>query len=514
MAKSKMRAAAYCRVSTSKEEQLDSYSAQQDFFKEYCQHHNFDLLRIYGDEGKSGTKMKNRKQLLELLSDAERGLYDVVLIKDPSRLARNTIDFLTAVRKLKACGIQVIFVNYDLTSSESNEFTLTIMSAIAQEESANMSRRVKFGKRLNAEKGRVPNIVYGYDKTKGDYFHLSVNEQEAQVVREIFELYANKTMGASLIARELNRRGLKTKRGCDFNSNGIVTIIKNPIYIGKIVNGRQRVEDFLTGTRVDTPPEEWLITENPDLRIISDELFSRAQQAHADARKQYPHPHTHNVGAYKFSGLIRCKCCGYHFTRYTRTYKNTYVRWCCANKNLPGGKLCPNRTHLKEDELEQAIRNYLSSFLSEQKDLQKLMAEEFERVIRQNSAGEYTVDSIQKALSKLSREKDKLIELFNNDIITLDEMKVRASSINSEIAEWERRKQSSAAVFDPNELHKQIASLFGDIRSVLLNNSFDNRLLKQLIDEIIVDEAGQIEIKFRALKELPPFSMALYEPAE
>ena len=260
MAKSKMRAAAYCRVSTSKEEQLDSYSAQQDFFKEYCQHHNFDLLRIYGDEGKSGTKMKNRKQLLELLSDAERGLYDVVLIKDPSRLARNTVDFLTAVRKLKACGVQVIFVNYDLTSSESNEFTLTIMSAIAQEESANMSRRVKFGKRLNAEKGRVPNIVYGYDKTKGDYFHLSVNEQEAQVVREIFELYANKTMGASLIARELNRRGLKTKRGCDFNSNGIVAIIKNPIYIGKIVNGRQRVEDFLTGTRVDTPPEEWLIT--------------------------------------------------------------------------------------------------------------------------------------------------------------------------------------------------------------------------------------------------------------
>lgn len=93
------------------------------------------------------------------------------------------------------------------------------------------------------------------------------------MVREIFELYAGKIMGASLIARELNRRGLKTKRGTDFNSKSIVTILKNPIYIGRIVNGKQRVDDFLTGTRVDISPEEWLVTENPSLRIISDKLF-------------------------------------------------------------------------------------------------------------------------------------------------------------------------------------------------------------------------------------------------
>ena len=134
MGQSQMRTAAYCRVSTNKAEQLDSYGAQQEFFKDYCQRHGFNLLRIYGDEGKSGTKIKNRKQLLELLSDAEQGLYDIVLIKDPSRLARNTVDFLTVVRKLKACGVQVTFVNYDLSSSESSEFMLTMLSAIAQEE--------------------------------------------------------------------------------------------------------------------------------------------------------------------------------------------------------------------------------------------------------------------------------------------------------------------------------------------------------------------------------------------
>ena len=126
----------------------------------------------------------------------------------------------------------------------------------------------------------------------------------------------------------------------------------------------------------------------------------------------------------------------------------------------------------------------------------------------------YTSDSIEKALSKLDRDKDKLIELFNNDVITLAEMKTRASALNAEIAEWQRRKESSSSVFNLDKLHTQIASLFGDIRSVLLNNSFDNKLLKQLIEEIVVDEKGQIEIKFQALKELPPFSLSLYEPTE
>ena len=115
--------------------------------------------------------------------------------------------------------------------------------------------------------------------------------------------------------------------------------------------------------------------------------------------------------------------------------------------------MCPNRTHLKEDELEQAIRDYLASLLSKQKDLQEIMTEEFERVIRQNSMSQYTSDSIEKALSKLDRDKDKLIELFNNDVITLAEMKTRASALNAEIAEWQRRKESSSSVFNLDKLH-------------------------------------------------------------
>ena len=121
-----------------------------------------------------------------MMADAERGLFDMVVVKDISRFARNTVDLLESVRRLKTLGIEVQFLTANMTNMGGSEFVLTVMGALAQEESANMSKRVKFGKKMNAEKGRVPNIVYGYDKIKGEYFSLLINQEEAAVVRQIF----------------------------------------------------------------------------------------------------------------------------------------------------------------------------------------------------------------------------------------------------------------------------------------------------------------------------------------
>ena len=174
-----MNIAAYCRVSTEKEDQLNSLEAQKQFFSEYTQRTGDTLIRLYADEGLSGTKIKNRKEFLRMMADAEHHLFDMVVVKDISRFARNTVDLLQNVRKLKALGIETQFLTANMTSMGNSEFVLTIFGALAQEESANTSKRVKFGKKLNAEKGRVPNIVYGYDKTIGDYFNLTINEKEA-----------------------------------------------------------------------------------------------------------------------------------------------------------------------------------------------------------------------------------------------------------------------------------------------------------------------------------------------
>ena len=216
-----MKLAAYCRVSTDKEDQLNSLEAQKQFFTEYTQRTGDVLVRLYADEGISGTKIKNRKEFLRMMKDAEHGLFDMVVDRDISRFARNTVDLLQNIRKLKSLGIETQFLTANMTSMGNSEFVLTIFGALAQEESANTSKRVKFGKKLNAEKGRVPNLVYGYDKTIGDYFHLTINETEANAIRQIYQWYTQEGYGASKIASMLNDRGLKTKRNCQWSQNAV-----------------------------------------------------------------------------------------------------------------------------------------------------------------------------------------------------------------------------------------------------------------------------------------------------
>ena len=208
-----MNIAAYCRVSTDKEDQLNSLETQKEFFLEYTKRTGDNLIKLYADEGISGTKIKNRKEFQRMLADAEKGLFDMVVVKDISRFARNTVDLLQSVRKLKALGIETQFLTANMTSMGNSEFVLTIFGALAQEESANTSKRIKFGKKMNAEKGRVPNIVYGYDKTIGDYFNLSINEEESKVIRQMYKWYTEEGFGGAKIANMLNERGVKTKRG-------------------------------------------------------------------------------------------------------------------------------------------------------------------------------------------------------------------------------------------------------------------------------------------------------------
>ena len=241
-----MRIAAYCRVSTDKADQLNSLAVQKNFFVEYAEKNEHELVRLYADEGISGTKIKRRKEFQQMMADAERGLFQMLVVKDISRMARNTVDLLQSVRRLKALGIETVFLTANMTSMGDSEFVLTVFGALAQEESRNTSKRVKFSKRINAEKGKVPNLVYGYDKTIGDYFNLKINEEEATIIRQMYRWYVEDGYGGSKIADMLNQRGLKTKRNCNWSQVTVCRILTNPIYTGKVINGKEEIVDFLT----------------------------------------------------------------------------------------------------------------------------------------------------------------------------------------------------------------------------------------------------------------------------
>ncbi len=317
-----MNFAAYCRVSTDHEDQLNSLETQKEFFKEYAEKNGHHLVKLYADEGISGTKTKNRTQFLRLMKDAERGMFEMVAVKDISRLARNTVDFLQSIRRLKELNINTIFITANMeTMSGDSEFTLTIFGALAQEESANMSKRVKFGKKENAKKGRVPNVVYGYNKTKGDYFNLTINEEEAEVVKQIFKWYTKDGYGTLKISQMLNEKGYTTKRGLPFQTQSLSKILKNEIYIGKIINGKQETKDFLTGVRETKDQSDWLIVEKPELRLISDETFETAQKLLRERRIAFQSKQTRQSNVHLFSTLIKCKDCGRTFRRLERSYK-------------------------------------------------------------------------------------------------------------------------------------------------------------------------------------------------
>ena len=274
-----MKIAAYCRVSTEKEAQIDSLEKQIEFFNEFTQKNGYELYKLYADEGISGKQIKNRKQFQQMMKDAKAKKFERVVVKDVSRFARNTVDLLQSIRELKSYGIQVDFLNNGEVMEGGSEFILTILGAMAQQESANMSKRVKFGKDITAKKGRVPNLVFGYDKIPGEKYTLKINEEEAKIVKEIFESYVYKGMGTTKIAWELNDRGIRTKKTkSKWVQTSIVRMLKNPIYTGRVTNKKSEITDFITGSRKDLPEEDWIVADKPEMRIISDELFNRTQE--------------------------------------------------------------------------------------------------------------------------------------------------------------------------------------------------------------------------------------------
>ena len=303
-----MNIAAYCRVSTDKEEQLESLRHQKEFFTEYARRNGHTLARLYADEGISGTSLKKREAFRQLLRDAEKGLFELVVVKDVSRFARNTVDALQSVRRLRSLGIGTVFINGSMSSIGDGEFALTLFSAMAQEESHNLSKRVKFGKRINARKGRVPPRVFGYDKV--DNFTLSINDAEARIVRRIFSLYLDRGLGCRSISMELNRSGDRTKLGGEWDARGVRRILTNPLYCGTLVNHKYEIEDFLTGKQVALPEEEHYCHQRPDWAIVTPEIFRRAQEVLAERRKQYgsgePSRQARYSSRHNFSTLIKC----------------------------------------------------------------------------------------------------------------------------------------------------------------------------------------------------------------
>lgn len=500
-----MKIAAYCRVSTDREEQKDSLAHQKEFFLEYAKKNGYDLFRLYADEGISGTSLKKRVEFQRLMQDAQMGLFEMVVVKDISRVARNTVDFLQSIRILKTSGINVVFLTANMTSLGDSEFILTIFGAMAQEESGNLSKRVKWGKKINAKKGRVPQRIYGYDRI--DNYTLQVNPVEANVVRRIFYLYLNEGMGCRGISLALNSDDSKTKFGCDWNPRGVRRVLTNPIYCGHYINNKYEIEDFLTGHQVRLPMEQNFHHDRPDWAIITVDEFNRAQVQIEERRRKYKTFDGHSTDArysskHLFSTLIKCEHCGRSFCRRKYTYVNTREYWICSTNSQYTAAQCDNLVKIEEAELLAEIQTYLSSLIQDKdRFIQGILSEVSRR--RSRVQDQMKAEDIEKKRKRLLAKKSRCQEMYANDVMTMAELKEKTAQITEELAALDESMKQMQRMIAAEQNSENLVKLYKkEIERFLKLETATNLDLRRVIDYISVNRDGTARIILKKLENL------------
>lgn len=356
-----LKIAAYCRVSTDKEDQANSFESQQRYFREYIGlQPDWELYEIYADEGISGTSTKNRTAFHRMLQDARNHRFDRILTKEVSRFSRNILDTITYTRELRSLDIGVVFLNDGIfTLDPDSELRLSIMGSLAQEESRRTSSRVKWGQTRRMEQGVVfGRSLLGYDVKNGK---MTVNPEGAEIVRLIFHKYVQERKGTTVIARELEEAGYQTLTGRNTWRNTVVLkILKNEKYCGDLKQKKTITPDYLTHQKKYNRGEEaFIFLKDHHQPIVSREMWDAAQReiARRDVDGRVPAGHG---SLYPLSGKILCSQCGRNFTSHSRRRKNgdVYKVWRCAGGTATG---CSVRYQLRDREAMELVERSVNT---------------------------------------------------------------------------------------------------------------------------------------------------------
>ena len=301
----KIRVAAYCRVSTDNDAQLDSLENQIEGFQmRLAKHTDWELVKIYADEGISGTSAKKRPQFMEMMRACKEGKIDRIITKSISRFARNTLDCLTYVRELKAYGVSIIFEKEDLDTANSiSEMMLSIMASFAQEESRSISENLKWGVRKRFEEGIEPRMpLYGYRHSEKESFQ--VVPEEARIVREIYERYVHGEDTLPIL-NDIVRRRIVPPSGGKWNRLQLDRMLTNEKYAGDSVMQKTFVVDHLTHRQVKNRGDiPMFYLENAHAAIIDKHVFEQAQEIRKMKCIMNGNP------TYPYGEMLKCPHCG------------------------------------------------------------------------------------------------------------------------------------------------------------------------------------------------------------
>lgn len=504
----RLKAAAYCRVSTDNEEQETSYEAQIGYYTEKIGNNSeWQLAGIFADEGISGTQAKKRPEFLKMIKLCRQRKIDIIPTKSLSRFARNTVDSLNYIRELKALGIAVIFEKENINTLETDtEMLLTIMSCFAQAESESISKNVSWGIRQSFKNGNVPMQyarLLGY--RKGSDGNAEIVPEEAEIVKEIYRHYLD---GASLnqISDMLNNKGFKTKgNNSPYRKESVQRILTNEKYTGDALLQKTFITDCISKkSRKNNGELPMYLVKNHHEPIISRTEFNRVQEEmarrtakQAIADKLAKSEQGKYSAKYALSELLICGECGSHYRRVTWTAKGfKEVKWRCVSRIQYGKRNCHDSPTVDEQSLHNAIVSAINEFCTVSHDLEKVIHETFSEVLDPNLNG--SVQAAKQRIDELARNIDELIRLATvpetaenamSDIAKFsDEMKALR-----EFIETEKAKEITAK-YNSNELNAILEVIEKENFAL---TGFDNAVARQLIERITVECENRITIRFK-----------------
>ena len=500
-----IRVAAYCRVSTNEDEQLNSYATQVSYYTDYINSNpDWELVGIFADEGISGTGTAKRTQFKNMLRLCKKKRIDLILCKSISRFARNTVDCLETVRKLKKLGINVKFEKENIdTMSASSEFTISLYASFAQAESESMSKNITWGIEKAFREGKVR---YKLDQTLG--YRLGgegqpvIVEEEAVHIRTIFKMFAD---GYSMreIAEHMTELGVMRRCGSTvWNRYHVSNILHNENYAGDATMQKSYTVDCLTHQRAKNTGQKakYHVRDCHDA-IIDRETWDRVRLELAkhsvDALHRKDSRHRENYRTkYCFSQLLKCGCCGAAYKRTIWKFGDEPVGvWRCGTRLDYGHQRCKQSPSIHEDNLHRAVVSAINTAIRNASDL----TETAEHSISRRQAeilklGEESA-AVTAQLREIESRREDILSLISGD--SFDRFRDELKTLNAAEAEYSeklenlerRQNELQLSIHQTNAAREQ----FGNMQPI---GAFDELIVRRLVEEIIVLSKTKIRVVF------------------
>ena len=513
-----LRVTFYARVSTDQDEQINSLENQVQYYTELIQSKpNWKFVPGYVDEGISGGSTKKRNNFNRMIRDAKAGMFDFIITKEISRFSRSTLDSIKYTQELLDYNVGVFFQNDNINTLDTDsEFRLVIMAGVAQDEIRKLSERLKFGFRQAIKNGHVlgNDKLYGYDKKD---CVLTVNEEEAEIIRIIFDLYGNQRLGTRTISKRLMELGYTSREGNAFNTLTIRHILENPKYKGWYCGNKSQSVDYRTKRNILLDESEWVTYPDPSIpAIVSEELWNRANALYKRRREEMK---SHSSGVsfhnrYPYSAKIYCEEHGTTFHRQViQTKKGQQEVWQCKVYRSHGRAAC-SAPQIRSSDLDVILSDIFKKLVRDKEKIIDSLVTVLTNIPKEVDYGKLRCQ-VENEMEDLERKKNRLLDLSIAGALTVEEFKERNDAFNAQILEC-KGKLTAIRQEEENRTSEELD--IPAIRRALdealrFTGEIDTALVATILDRVVVKkESTKDDIHLDIFLKLGSTYEAVYTP--